>query len=77
MKKFLLSILLAATLSVELVHAAGGVVKSPTGTAPDRYVYYPGTEKLAKDGNSTDRLRYRDAGGTPWTGSNLLPVRVG
>jgi ribonuclease Z len=31
------------------VHAAGGVVKSPTGTAPDRYVYYPGTEELAKD----------------------------
>jgi hypothetical protein len=25
------------------VFAAGGVVKSPTGTAPDRYVYYPGT----------------------------------
>jgi ribonuclease Z len=29
--------------------AAGGPVKSPTGTAPDRYVYYPGTEKLEKD----------------------------
>lgn len=29
--------------------AAGGVVESPTGTAPNRYVYYPGTEKLAKD----------------------------
>jgi len=28
--------------------AAGGVVKSPTGTAPDRYVYYPGTESLEK-----------------------------
>ena len=27
--------------------AAGGKVESPTGTAPDRYVYYPGTEKLA------------------------------
>jgi hypothetical protein len=24
------------------VHAAGGKVTSPTGTAPDRYVYYPG-----------------------------------
>jgi len=32
-----------------LSHAAGGVVKSPTGTASDRYVYYPGTESLAKD----------------------------
>ena len=29
--------------------AAGGKVKDPTGTAPDRYVYYPGTEELAKD----------------------------
>ena len=28
--------------------AAGGTVKSPTGIAPDRYVYYPGTEELAK-----------------------------
>ena len=31
------------------VMAAGGTVTSPTGIAPDRYVYYPGTEKLAKD----------------------------
>jgi ribonuclease Z len=29
--------------------AAGGVVTSPTGTAPDRYVYYPGTEELEED----------------------------
>jgi ribonuclease Z len=29
--------------------AAGGAVTSPTGTAPDRYVYYPGTEELKKD----------------------------
>ena len=28
--------------------AAGGVVTSPTGVAPDRYVYYPGTEALEK-----------------------------
>ena len=28
--------------------AAGGVVKDPTGIAPDRYVYYPGTEKLGR-----------------------------
>ncbi len=28
--------------------AAGGVVKIPTGVAPDRYVYYPGTEALGK-----------------------------
>ena len=31
------------------VNAAGGKVKSPTGVAPDRYVYYPGTEELARD----------------------------
>ena len=29
--------------------AAGGVVTGPNVVAPDRYVYYPGTEKLAKD----------------------------
>ena len=29
--------------------AAGGAVKSPTEEAPDRYVYYPGTEKLGSD----------------------------
>ena len=29
--------------------AAGGVVKGPNKVAPDRYAYYPGTEKLAKD----------------------------
>jgi len=40
----LLSFFVAGT-----VYAAGGVVKSPTGVAPDRYVYYPGTEALAKD----------------------------
>ena len=31
-----------------LTHAAGGVVKDPDGIAPDRYVYYPGTEALGK-----------------------------
>jgi ribonuclease Z len=29
--------------------AAGSPVQSPTGVAPDRYVYYPGTEELGKD----------------------------
>ena len=32
-----------------LLLGAGGTVKSPTGTAPDRYAYYPGTEDLDKD----------------------------
>jgi ribonuclease Z len=31
------------------VIAAGGVVSSRTGIAPDRYVYYPGTEALKED----------------------------
>jgi hypothetical protein len=30
----------AATLAVILLLGAGGKVTSPTGTAPDRYVYY-------------------------------------
>ncbi len=30
-------------------NAAGGVVETPTGAAPDRYVYYPGTEELRED----------------------------
>ncbi len=38
-----------SALSASAVFAAGGVVKSPTGVAPDRYVYYPGTEALKKD----------------------------
>ncbi len=29
--------------------AAGGVVEDPIGEAPDRYVYYPGTEKLSEE----------------------------
>jgi len=36
-------------LTTNLTFAAGGKVTSPTGIAPDRYVYYPGTEELAKD----------------------------
>ena len=31
------------------VHAAGGMVTGPNVEVPDRYVYYPGTEVLAKD----------------------------
>ena len=36
-------------IEIEPAGAAGGQVKSPTDEAPDRYVYYPGTEKLAED----------------------------
>jgi ribonuclease Z len=35
-------------IPLQFAHAAG-VVKDPAGVAPDRYVYYPGTEPLAKD----------------------------
>ncbi len=34
---------------IKEAEAAGGKVTSPTGTAPDRYVYYPGTEELKPD----------------------------
>ncbi len=39
----------ACALGLVSILGAGGVVKSPTGIAPERYVYYPGTEELAKD----------------------------
>ena len=43
--------LAGAVLSIAaiILMGAGGTVKSPTGTAPDRYAYYPGTEDLDKD----------------------------
>ena len=47
MTAFITAGIMAITTS--LGHAAGGKVTSPTGTAPDRYVYYPGTEALDKD----------------------------
>ena len=34
---------------ISAVEAAGGTVTDPNGIAPERYMYYPGTEKLAKD----------------------------
>jgi ribonuclease Z len=37
------------TVSIFLFIGAGGKVKSPTGVAPDRYAYYPGTEELKPD----------------------------
>jgi hypothetical protein len=33
----------------QVAQAAGGEVKTKTGPAPKRYVYYPGTEQLRKD----------------------------
>ena len=47
-----LSVLLAGCaclLAGAIAHAAGGVVTDPNGVAPDRYVYYPGTEPLAEN----------------------------
>jgi len=41
---FVLCFLFASNL-----FAAGGKVDSATGTAPDRYIYYPGTEELGKN----------------------------
>ncbi len=34
---------------VSEAQAAGGEISDPTGVAPERYVYYPGTEALGKD----------------------------
>jgi len=39
----------AAIAFDNVAEAAGGQVKSPTGVATDRYLYYPGTEALDKD----------------------------
>ena len=44
-----LILLVVGAFSTAVIFAAGGVVTSPTGTAPERYVYYPGTEELAKN----------------------------
>ena len=38
-----------AGMAVIFLIGAGGTVESPTGTAPDRYVYHPGTEPLKPD----------------------------
>ena len=34
---------------ISAADAAGGKISGPNTTAPDRYVYYPGTEKLDSD----------------------------
>ena len=39
----------ATLLASSLMWAAGGAVTDPRGVAPDRYVYYPGTEALSED----------------------------
>jgi len=49
MNKMLIALMLGALIFAEGALAAGGAVKSPTGVAPDRYVYYPGSEELGKD----------------------------
>jgi len=49
MNRIRLILLVVSAFSASVIFAAGGVVNSPTGAAPQRYVYYPGTEELAKD----------------------------
>lgn len=44
----ILTVILLSLIGGNL-YAAGGKVTSPTGVAPDRYVYYPGTEELDPD----------------------------
>ncbi len=45
----LISTQIAPNALISDASAAGGVVKGPNVIAPDRYVYYPGTEKLKKN----------------------------
>ncbi len=50
MKKYMaVFIVVLLSLMSGNLYAAGGKVTSPTGVAPDRYVYYPGTEELEPD----------------------------
>lgn len=44
-----ITLLVSCSIMTGMVHAAGGVVKGPNAVAPDRYVYYPGTEALKKN----------------------------
>lgn len=45
----LASAILSAVPLMPIAQAAGGQVTDPTGVAPDRYAYYPGTESLGTD----------------------------
>lgn len=50
MKKYMaVFIVILLSLMSGNLYAAGGQVTSPTGVAPDRYAYYPGTEELEPD----------------------------
>ncbi len=55
MKSFISIVIATAVIAVAYLSlgvpswGAGGTVTDPTGIAPDRYVYYPGTEVLAED----------------------------
>ena len=64
--KSTLTLFLSLVLGLNAAHtlAAGGVVKSPTGTAPDRYVYYPGTE--GKRARKSNRARFNIASPRSW-----------
>ena len=46
---FLILVGAVLTIGVLFLIGAGGKVESPTGIAPDRYVYYPGSEELKPD----------------------------
>jgi ribonuclease Z len=48
MKTISIVLLIILSFGINLAYAAGGKVTDPTGVAPDRYVYYPGTEALAE-----------------------------
>jgi len=49
MKQFSLALIVLFFTSPTNLMAAGGIVTSPTEAAPERYIYYPGTEPLNQD----------------------------
>ena len=46
---FSISPYIADVIAIKPALAAGGTVEKPNTVAPDRYVYYPGTEVLGED----------------------------
>jgi hypothetical protein len=70
---------LALTFFANTVIAAGGIVTGPNEIAPDRYVYYPGTEQLAKDEICQPRAAVRQPPVSSWkraTATNSFSTSV-
>jgi ribonuclease Z len=57
-----------SALGIASAQAAGGKVEGPNVVAPDRYVYYPGTEKVDRK-----EIRLTACGTSTPPGRGLLP----